>query len=165
MATAGGVFVHAYELFMAMVHPAVVDPAIVQAAVSTEVAVANTSLAANPTYNFILNAIGVGTIASTIFIKWWIYLWSNRLAKKYDSNVLYANALHHRADALSSIVALAGLCGRVCSKNMIMMCISQSVVTVDRMFIFLFTLRFFTFSILEPLGSIPLEEPWSDTPF
>ena len=152
MATAGGVFVHAYELFMAMVHPAVVDPAIVQAAVSTEVAVANTSLAANPTYNFILNAIGV-------------YLWSNRLAKKYDSNVLYANALHHRADALSSIVALAGLCGRVCSKNMIMMCISQSVVTVDRMFIFLFTLRFFTFSILEPLGSIPLEEPWSDTPF
>ena len=37
----------------------------------------------------------------------------NRLAKKYDSNVLYANALHHRADALSSIAALAGLCGRV----------------------------------------------------
>ena len=119
MATAGGVFVHAYELFMAMVHPAVVDPAVVQAAVSTEVAVANSALAANPTYNFILNAIGVGTIASTIFIKWWIYLWSNRLAKKYDSNVLYANALHHRADALSSIVALAGLCGRVGSEFVI----------------------------------------------
>lgn len=114
MATAGGVFVHAYELFMAMIHPEIIDPAVMQAAaVSTEVAVANTSLATNPTYNFILNAIGVGTIASTIFIKWWIYVWSNRLAKKYDSNVLYANALHHRADALSSIVALAGLCGRV----------------------------------------------------
>ena len=28
--------------------------------------------------------------------------------------MLYANALHHRADALSSIAALAGLCGRVC---------------------------------------------------
>ena len=67
----------------------------------------------NPKYYFLLNSIGVGTVAGTIFIKYWIYLWSNRLAKKYDSNVLYANALHHRADALSSIVALVGLCGRV----------------------------------------------------
>lgn len=112
--TAGGVFVHAYELFMAMVHPAPIDPSIIQAgAASAEIAaVAHTGIINNPKYYFLLNSIGVGTVAGTIFIKYWIYLWSNRLAKKYDSNVLYANALHHRADALSSIVALVGLCGR-----------------------------------------------------
>lgn len=113
--TAGGVFVHAYELFMAMVHPVAVDPSVIQAgAASAEIAaVAHTGIINNPKYYFLLNSIGVGTVAGTIFIKYWIYLWSNRLAKKYDSNVLYANALHHRADALSSIVALVGLCGRV----------------------------------------------------
>ena len=100
---------------MAMMHPAPIDPSVIQAgAASAEVAaVAHTGLINNPKYYFLLNSIGVGTVAGTIFIKYWIYLWSNRLAKKYDSNVLYANALHHRADALSSIVALVGLCGRV----------------------------------------------------
>ena len=100
---------------MAMVHPAPIDPSIIQAgAASAEIAaVAHTGIINNPKYYFLLNSIGVGTVAGTIFIKYWIYLWSNRLAKKYDSNVLYANALHHRADALSSIVALVGLCGRV----------------------------------------------------
>ena len=100
---------------MAMVHPAPIDPSIIQAgAASAEIAaVAHTGIINNPKYYFLLNSIGVGTVAGTIFIKYWIYLWSNRLAKKYDSNVLYANALHHRADALSSIVALVGLFGRV----------------------------------------------------
>ena len=100
---------------MAMVHPVAVDPSVIQAgAASAEIAaVAHTGIINNPKYYFLLNSIGVGTVAGTIFIKYWIYLWSNRLAKKYDSNVLYANALHHRADALSSIVALVGLCGRV----------------------------------------------------
>ena len=100
---------------MTMIHPVAIDPAVIQAgAASAEVAaVAHTSLVNDPKYYVLLNSIGVGTVAGTIFIKYWIYMWSNRLAKKYDSNVLYANALHHRADALSSIAALAGLCGRV----------------------------------------------------
>ena len=73
--TAGAVFVHAYELFMAMIHPPVIDPSVLEAgAASAEVAaIAHTSLVNGPKYYFLLNAIGVGTVAGTIFIKFWIY--------------------------------------------------------------------------------------------
>ena len=104
-------------------HDPVVETAVAQAA-----SVSHFSFVNNPKYYLLLNSIGVGTVAGTIAIKFWIYAVracflfdkqvSNRLAKKYDSNVLYANALHHRADALSSIAALAGLCGRVSAPSL-----------------------------------------------
>lgn len=61
---------------MAMTHIApALDPSSVEAAsASAEVAaVAHTTLVNNPKYNLILNGIGVGTVASTIAIKFWIY--------------------------------------------------------------------------------------------
>ena len=70
MGTAGAVFVHAYELFMAMIHTA---PAETAAAASQVTAMAHTTLVNNPKYNLLLNGIGVGTVASTILIKFWIY--------------------------------------------------------------------------------------------
>ena len=36
-----------------------------------------------------------------------------KIATKTDSSVLKANAWHHRVDALSAVVALVGLSGRV----------------------------------------------------
>ena len=62
---------------MTMIHPVVVDPSVIQAgAASAEVAaVAHTSLVNDPKYYVLLNSIGVGTVAGTIFIKYWIYMW------------------------------------------------------------------------------------------
>lgn len=61
---------HAYELFMAMMHTA---PAETADAAMQVASMAHTSLVNNPTYNLLLNGIGVGTVASTILIKFWIY--------------------------------------------------------------------------------------------
>ena len=61
---------HAYELFMAMMHTAPAETADAAVQVAT---MAHTSLVNNPTYNLVLNGIGVGTVASTILIKFWIY--------------------------------------------------------------------------------------------
>ena len=55
---------------MAMMHTAPAETA--DAAVQVA-SMAHTSLVNNPTYNLILNSIGVGTVASTILIKFWIY--------------------------------------------------------------------------------------------
>lgn len=55
---------------MAMMHAAPAETADAAAQVAT---MAHTSLVNNPTYNLILNGIGVGTVASTILIKFWIY--------------------------------------------------------------------------------------------
>ena len=73
--TACAVFVHAYDLFMVMIHPPVVDPSLLEAgAASAEVAAgAHTTLVNDPKYYFLLNSIGVGTVAGTIVIKFWIY--------------------------------------------------------------------------------------------
>lgn len=56
---------------MAMMHT-VHDPA-TETAVAQAASVAHTSFVNNPKYYFLLNGIGVGTVAGTIAIKFWIY--------------------------------------------------------------------------------------------
>ena len=46
-------------------------------------------------------------------MKEWLYQQTMKIAKSTDSSVLKANAWHHRVDALSAVVALVGLSGRV----------------------------------------------------
>lgn len=61
----------AYELLMTMLHTAH-DPA-TETAIAQAASVAHSSFVNNPKYYVLLNGIGVGTVAGTIAIKFWIY--------------------------------------------------------------------------------------------
>ena len=63
--------------------------------------------------NSILNGLGIGVLLASVGMKEWLYQQTMKIAKKTDSSVLKANAWHHRVDALSAVVALVGLSGRV----------------------------------------------------
>lgn len=61
----------------------------------------------------LLDSIGVGILVSSIGLKEWLFQSTMKIARKTDSSVLKANAWHHRVDALTAVVALVGLSGRV----------------------------------------------------
>jgi cation diffusion facilitator family transporter len=52
----------------------------------------------------------VATVAS-IAVKEWLYWWTLGYARHVRSDLLRANAWHHRSDAISSIVVLVGIAG------------------------------------------------------
>jgi cation diffusion facilitator family transporter len=52
----------------------------------------------------------VATVAS-IAVKEWLYWWTLGHARRVRSDLLRANAWHHRSDAISSIVVLVGIAG------------------------------------------------------
>jgi len=60
-----------------------------------------------------LNSINLllGVAALSIFSKEMLYWYTLQTAKKYKSEMLKANAWHHRSDALSSVVVFAGILG------------------------------------------------------
>jgi len=49
----------------------------------------------------------------SIFSKEWLYHYTLRVAKQLRSNLLTANAWHHRTDAISSVVAFIGIAGAI----------------------------------------------------
>lgn len=51
------------------------------------------------------------TAILTVVAKEMLYRYTMHVAKHYDSNMLRANAWHHRSDALSSLVVAAGIAG------------------------------------------------------
>lgn len=57
--------------------------------------------------------MGVGILLASVGLKEWLFQATMKIARKTDSSVLKANAWHHRVDALTAIVALVGLSGRV----------------------------------------------------
>lgn len=57
----------------------------------------------NPTLIALLSAI------LSITVKEWMYWYTIRIAKKYNSDSLKADAWHHRSDAISSIGSLIGI--------------------------------------------------------
>ena len=63
--------------------------------------------------NTLLDSLGVGVLVLSVGMKEWLYRQTMKIATKTDSSVLKANAWHHRVDALSAVVALVGLSGRV----------------------------------------------------
>ena len=63
--------------------------------------------------NTLLDSLGVSVLVLSIGLKEWLFRQTMKIAIKTDSSVLKANAWHHRVDALSAIVALIGLSGRV----------------------------------------------------
>ena len=50
----------------------------------------------------------------SIVVKEWMYRYTKRAANKINSTSLYADAWHHRSDALSSIGSLIGVIGAMC---------------------------------------------------
>lgn len=47
----------------------------------------------------------------SILVKEWLYWWTLRHAKRVRSDLLKANAWHHRSDAISSVIVLVGIAG------------------------------------------------------
>jgi len=47
----------------------------------------------------------------TLAAKEWLYRYTIRIATRFDSNMLRANAWHHRSDAISSFIVLVGIGG------------------------------------------------------
>ena len=58
-----------------------------------------------------MHPIVLSIIFLSIASKEWLYQYTNRIAKKIQSQALTANAWHHRSDAISSIAALIGIGG------------------------------------------------------
>lgn len=100
---------HAYETFSSLyLSPAdIVDTAVaVHAHTHSHEMIMHSS-------NNVLNGLGVGVLLASVGMKEWLYQQTMKIAKSTDSSVLKANAWHHRVDALSAVVALVGLSGRV----------------------------------------------------
>ena len=53
-------------------------------------------------------AVVIGISLISVVAKEWIYRWTRNIAVKTHSAALYANAWHHRSDALSSVAVLVG---------------------------------------------------------
>lgn len=53
----------------------------------------------------------LGVAGISIFTKEMLYWYTLKIAKTYNSDMLKANAWHHRSDALSSVVVFAGVLG------------------------------------------------------
>lgn len=50
-------------------------------------------------------------VVISILVKEWLYRWTLGYARRIGSDMLYANAWHHRSDAISSVVVLVGIGG------------------------------------------------------
>lgn len=57
------------------------------------------------------NTLLFSVVGLSIFSKEALYWYTLRVAKTYNSNMLKANAWHHRSDSMSSIVVLVGIFG------------------------------------------------------
>lgn len=53
----------------------------------------------------------LGAALLSILVKEWLYWWTMGYARRVRSDLLRANAWHHRTDAISSIVVLVGIAG------------------------------------------------------
>ena len=66
---------------------------------------------ANPNTLLQPGYLALGGAIISILTKEWMYWYNIRVAKQLNSNLMRANAWHHRSDALSSIIVLIGIAG------------------------------------------------------
>ena len=97
---------YAWDVFSSIYlsHPEVVHAAGVAHSHGASLVLSNSKL---------LDSLGVGILLASVGLKEWFFQATMKIARKTDSSVLKANAWHHRVDALTAIVALVGLSGRV----------------------------------------------------
>ncbi|WP_243448416.1 cation diffusion facilitator family transporter [Candidatus Thiosymbion oneisti] len=55
--------------------------------------------------------LALAAVLVSILVKEWLYWWTLGYARRVRSDMLRANAWHHRSDAVSSVVVLVGLVG------------------------------------------------------
>jgi len=55
--------------------------------------------------------LALAVILVSILVKEWLYWWTLGYARRVRSDMLHANAWHHRSDAVSSVVVLVGVGG------------------------------------------------------
>ncbi|NKN32637.1 cation diffusion facilitator family transporter [Marichromatium bheemlicum] len=55
--------------------------------------------------------LALGATLVSILVKEWLYWWTLAHAKRVRSDLLRANAWHHRSDSVSSVVVLVGIAG------------------------------------------------------
>jgi cation diffusion facilitator family transporter len=55
--------------------------------------------------------LALAAAAASILVKEWLYWWTLGYARRVRSEMLRANAWHHRSDAISSVVVLVGIGG------------------------------------------------------
>ncbi|KAI9007068.1 cation efflux family-domain-containing protein [Gaertneriomyces semiglobifer] len=72
---------------------------------------ANVTDGAAPSHS--MNPAALYIMLASVVSKEAMFQWTMRVAKRVNSDVLVANAWHHRTDAASSLVALAGVAGAV----------------------------------------------------
>ncbi len=66
---------------------------------------------ANPNTLMQPGLLALGGAIVSILTKEWMYWYNIRVAKQLKSNLMRANAWHHRSDAFSSIIVLIGIAG------------------------------------------------------
>lgn len=57
------------------------------------------------------SAVTLWVAVATLAAKEWLFRYTLRVAERYDSAMLRANAWHHRSDAISSLIVVAGIGG------------------------------------------------------
>ncbi len=55
--------------------------------------------------------LALGVAAASVIIKEALYWYTRHVAKEVRSNLLHANAWHHRSDAISSVIVIVGIAG------------------------------------------------------
>ena len=65
----------------------------------------------NPEKLWVPGSLAIVIALISVFSKEWIYHYTMRVARKYKSKMLRANAWHSRTDAISSIIVVVGVAG------------------------------------------------------
>jgi cation diffusion facilitator family transporter len=104
-----GIVVHSFETLLALMQSSAAAAAVAESLAQVELAtndVAATSVSGGPES---IHPAALAMAAVSVGAKEWLYRSTNAIGKRVNSSVLIANAWHHRSDAVTSIVAMAGI--------------------------------------------------------
>ena len=71
----------------------------------------------------LLEPWALGVVVLSILTKEWLFRKTAQVGLKINSQVVLANAWHHRSDALSSVVAFGERCSQMCSPLVLNFCL------------------------------------------
>lgn len=97
--------IHSYELLMSLLQSGAAD------------VIAAHHSHSHAGYADRMNPMALYIMVASVLLKEGMFQWTMRVARKVNSDVLIANAWHHRTDAASSMVALVGVGGAVYGIN------------------------------------------------
>lgn len=106
-----GIIVHSFETLLALVQSSAAAAAVADSLAQVEraandVAATSSSLSTGAEK---IHPAALAIAAVSVGTKEWLYRATNMIGKRVNSSVLIANAWHHRSDAVTSVVAMAGI--------------------------------------------------------